>query len=30
MENLGNQFVDMTKVKCNVCTWIVVEKFIQN
>jgi len=29
-ENLGNQSVDMAKVKCNICTWIVVEKFILN
>ena len=29
-ENLGNQSVDMAKVKCNICTWIVVGEIIQN
>ena len=29
-ENLGNQSVDMSKVKCNIYAWIVVGKFIQN
>jgi len=28
-ENLGNQSVDMAKVKCKIYAWIVVGKFIQ-
>ena len=29
-KNLGNQSLDMAKVKCNICAWIVVGKCIQN
>jgi len=29
-KNLRNQFVDIAKVKCNICAWIVVGKFILN